>query len=340
MNALKIFLIVAFLVLASVLGLYSYYDTPMKRGAGTKQFTIQFGETAASVGMRLQSENLIRSAALFSFLSSVNGLDGRIRAGRYALSPAMGTQEILFYLVRHNEIVTELKVTIPEGFTAREIAARMEANELCSRAEWMDIVDEPVLYNIDTGGQALKNLEGFMFPDTYYFRKAAPCEEHVQKTVSQFFKVFSQKAINIAESQGLSLLEIVTLASLIEKEAQVDDERALISSVLRNRLKKGMLLQCDATILYALPERKSRVLYEDLKIDSPYNTYMHKGLPPGPIGNPGAQSLAAALKPADSPYYYYVSTGDGSHLFTRTAAEHSRAVMKTKPARMKQLRDN
>lgn len=340
MNALKVFLVVALLLLVTIIALYSHYDTPVKRGAGPKQFTIGPGETAASVGMRLKSENLIRSAFLFKFLASVNGLDGKIRAGRYALSPAMGTQEILFYLVSHNEIETEVKVTIPEGFTAREIAARMDARGLCPEDEWMNIVKNPGVYNINTRDHALGNLEGFLFPDTYFFRKAAPCGEHVQKMVSEFFKVFTRKALLLAESQGFSLVEIVTLASLIEKEAQVDEERVLISSVLRNRLRKGMLLQCDATILHALPERKKRVLYEDLEIDSPYNTYKYKGLPPGPIGSPGAKSLAAALKPADSPYYYYVATGDGGHLFTRTSAEHSRAVMKTRPARMKQLRDN
>lgn len=337
MKFLKVFLVLTLVALTSALAAYSWLDSPVERGAGMESFVVRQGDSAATVAARLEQQGLIKSRFLFSLLAALNRMDNRIKAGWYTLSPAMGTQEILYRIINDDAANPEVKLTVPEGFTAREIGERMEELGLCLTAEWMEIVKNPAEYGIETGGHELASLEGFLFPETYFLFKETPCESHAQKMVDQFFKVFNENAIEYAEKQGFSLTETVTLASLIEEEAQVATERKIISAVLRNRLKRDMPLQCDATILYAMPERKNRVLLADLKVDTPYNTYTRKGLPPGPIASPGLSSLAAALKPAGVDYIYYVAAGDGSHVFSRTPAEHERAVNATRAARMRQI---
>ncbi|MEW5946715.1 MAG: endolytic transglycosylase MltG [bacterium] len=330
MRILKYLVAAAFISVLSALGLFVYFDSPPGGGGGSGVFTVEPGQSAASVGEALQREGFIRSAFLFKLVIVARGKPGTIRAGRYRLSPFMSTRRIIEQLTSGAAEIPRVSVTVPEGFTAREIAARMDRAGLCRADRWMEIARAPELYGVDTHTHRLGTLEGFLFPDTYLFDAERPCEVYVQRMVDRFFEVFTEGHARRASEKGFSLVEVVTLASMIEEEAKLDGERALIAGVLTNRLKKGMLLQCDATVQYALPARKKRLLYKDLETDSPYNTYLHKGLPPGPICSPGARSLAAALEPAHTPYLYYVARADGSHAFSATAPEHERAVIEAR----------
>jgi UPF0755 protein len=171
----------------------------------------------------------------------------------------------------------------------------------------------------------VKSLEGYLFPETYFIDEKTTCEDMAKRMVEQFEEIFSEAYEHRAREAGLTPEKAVVMASLVEKEAKKDSERAIISGVLHNRLRTGMMLQCDATIQYVLPDRRKRLLYKDLEVESPYNTYKYHGLPPGPICNPGEPSIRAALWPRESEYYYYVARSDGSHVFSRTDMEHVRA---------------
>jgi len=333
MKILKLTLIIFVFILSLLLFLTIYWDSPVNRSGEVQTFTVKFGDTAGVVGMRLQQQNLIHSAFFFRILTYMQGKENKIQAGEYSLSPSMGTQKILSLLVSSIVRETAMRITIPEGFTAREIAERMDDAGLCSYSEWMRIVSESKSYPVNLHSNEMISLEGFLFPDTYFFQRGRPCEKYIQTMVDRFFEIFTDEDINEANRQGFTLNGIVTLASLVEKEARLAEEREVIAGVLRNRLARDMFLQCDATVQYALPQRKKRLLYEDLEIESPYNTYLHKGLPPGPICNPGEDSLYAALHPADVPYLYYVARNDGSHIFSVDSAAHQEAVMKMRRER-------
>lgn len=220
-------------------------------------------------------------------------------------------------------------ITIPEGLTRLEIADLFHDLDFLDKKDFLTASDNPALISsLDT--QAT-NLEGYLFPETYHFPKETGREDIVKTMVSQFHGVFNTEWKKRADELGFSVRKIVTLASLIEEETSIPEERHLISAVFHNRLKIGMKLDCDPTIIYALKLEgrfQDRLRTKDLRYDTPYNTYLYGGLPPGPIANPGKDSLKAALYPAEENYLYFVSKNDGSHHFSRTFREHQNAVNK------------
>ncbi len=308
----------------------SHLNSPVSSSSATRRVRIPQGAGIATIAATLQSQKLIRSKWYFALIARQTGLASRIKAGLFDISPNMSTRQIITLISSTTPIPDLSKITVPEGFTTAEIADRIQTTNLCSASEFRDIAARPVHYNIDTRGYDIRKLEGFLYPETYFYDKNTTCIDLAQRMVDQFFKVFTPEKIKNARSLGYSLTEAVTMASLIEDEAQVDRERPIISGVLYNRLKIGMLLQCDATIQYILPQRKHRLLYKDLEVDSPYNTYKYKGLPPGPINNPGRNSLQAAITPSRVPYLYYVARGDGSHIFSTTVTQHNSAKIRIK----------
>jgi len=224
--------------------------------------------------------------------------------------------------------VAERKVTFPEGFAVESMAERL-ARELH--------VDKEGFLRAARGSEVTRRLpfplprgklEGYLYPSTYAFRVDARPGELVGQMLAGFSGAFWVPHEAEVRRSKLSLHKIVTLASLVEKEAKLDAERRLIAGVLMNRLQRGMLLQCDATVQYALGEHRTRLLYSDLKVNSPYNTYLHKGLPPGPICNPGLACLEAALSPERTDYLFYVARPDGGHVFSKTYEEHLAAIKK------------
>lgn len=292
------------------------------------RFRVPANATAGVVASGLKEEGLIRSAVVFSVLSRIKGVDDKFKAGVHLLDRSLTTLQIMSSLVAGDRRLGEVIVTIPEGYSLVQIADMLERNgvtgarDFVAAAQGKKVAAGIVPFPLPEG-----SLEGYLFPDTYYFEPDSKAEAVVAKMLAAFEKrVFGA----IGGDEGLpsplrSFREVVILASLVEREAKVAQERPLIAGVYLNRLRRGMRLECDATVQYALGEHKARLLYSDLKVDSPYNTYLHAGLPPGPICSPGLDCILAALRPMESDYLYYVAQGDGSHAFSRTLAEHKAA---------------
>jgi UPF0755 protein len=293
-------------------------------GAGKPaRVTVAKGATPTSLGHELEARGVIRSARGFA----LRGRETTIRPGVYDLSPAQTPEHLLRQLSR-GDIARE-KATFPEGFTVAQIGQRLAERGLVDGRDFLDLASRRG-GTLRASFRPPANLEGFLFPDTYTFPVGADAEAVAQQMLGNFDRLVARgRAAEIRRSRR-SLREIVTVASLIEREAVVRRDRPLIAGVIYNRLARGMPLQIDATVQYARVLRgdghKPRLLFRDLEIDSPYNTYRIRGLPPGPICNPGLDSIAAALAPTPSPYLYYVARGDGSHVFGRTLDEHNRNI--------------
>jgi UPF0755 protein len=296
-------------------------------GAGGVFFEVQKGWSARAVVGRLQEEGLVRSGRPLRLACRLFYSDRRFKAGEYLFQGPLTVKAALFAIFEGR--VHLEPITVPEGLTEREIAALLKPGD----AAWADafglaFTDTALIADLDP--QA-RDLEGYLFPETYDLPRRAPAAELVEAMVAGFRRVFDEDRRRRAAEIGMSVREVVTLASLIEEETARPEERPLVSAVFHNRLKIGMKLDCDPTVAYALKREgryAGRLLLRDLKLDSPYNTYLHAGLPPGPISNPGASSLEAALHPAPVDYLYFVARGDGSHRFSRTLGEHLAAVEK------------
>jgi len=295
-------------------------------GVGTiSNLQVTPGMTTAEIAHQLKEKNLIKSELMFVGLAKLKGVEADLKAGEYTLDANMSLSEIINRITVGGVVYNTL--TIPEGYTIAQIAERIEAKGLGSKAEFLRLVAEgdfdfPYLEGLEPSP---KRLEGFLFPDTYLIPKGASEQEIIETMLKRFECVFTPEMVKRAKELDMTVNQVVTLASIVEREARVAKERPIISSVFHNRLQKGMRLQSCATVQYALGYQKERLLYADLEIDSPYNTYRHAGLPPGPIANPGKASLEAALYPVKSDYLYFVAQDDHTHVFSRTFAEHTAA---------------
>ncbi len=281
---------------------------------------IPTGSGVRQIGGILKKKGLINSSILFSLLS--RGWDRQLKAGEYNLSADMGTYRILDVLRSGKTALVQ--VTIPEGLTFRQIGALLEGKGLADARQFVALCRDGKWF--EKLGVREKNLEGYLFPETYRFGKNSSEEIIIKTMVAEFFQRFGPAKRQSAQEIGMSVHQVVTLASLIEKETAVESERTLISAVFHNRLKKRIRLECDPTVIYALESFDGNIKKKDLSVDSPYNTYRYHGLPPGPIANPGEDSIHAALLPADSQAFYFVSKNDGTHHFSKTFSEHTRAV--------------
>ena len=289
---------------------------------------VQPGQDAGSILRDLEAKGVLRSA-LLTRLYLVQVLeDPPLRAGEYRFDTSATAPEVLDKLVR-GDVVT-YPITVIEGLTMEETAAHLAEQGFGDQRvllEEMRSVDR--ISDLDPEAQ---NLEGYLFPDTYSFAKGTSEEEIVTALVRAFRRLFDDEVRHLlAPDDQRTPREIVILASVVEKEAQLDEERPIIAGVYFNRLQRGIALYADPTIIYALKQEgrwDGNIRRSDLKLDSPYNTYLHPGLPPGPIASPGLASLQAAALPAEVPYLYFVSRNDGSHVFASTLAEHNRNVNK------------
>jgi UPF0755 protein len=323
-------LLIAAVVLVALAGGVTWFLT-IPVGAGEPRLVmIEAGESVLDVVYSLENEGLIRSPAAFMGAAYVTGKWRLIQAGRHELDPGMTSLEMLDALCRGSHRKWQW-VTIPEGYTLRQTAAVVEEAGLGTASELMRVAEQPGVF--ETGFPLPEDsLEGYLFPDTYRVDSG----ENEQEILVQMLRRFEQVVWEglFAESpeyDGRSLREIIILASLVEAEAKRDEERPVIAGVFMNRLRQGRRLECDATVQYALGEaRKKRLNYEDLLIDSEYNTYTHGELPPGPICNPGEASIEAAMHPAEVPHLYYVARADGSHIFSNTFAQHTAAIARVR----------
>ncbi len=316
-------LVLVVIILAVVYLLASL--APVSQANGGKEIivTIPPSATASNVGRILKQEGLVRNSLIFSLYARHTGLDSCIKAGEYRLNDSFSTPVLLKELVKGSQ--TELSFTVPEGYTTAQIADLLAEKGLADRDKFLqEAATEEFAYPfIQDLPEGEKRLEGYLFPDTYQVNGDRSEISIIDTMLKRFAAVIEELDFREqAEKNGLSLHEALTIASLVEREAMVDDERALIAGVILNRLRIDMPLQVDATVQYALGATKPILYYADLEIDSPYNTYKVYGLPPGPIAMPGRESLLAAVHPADTEYFYYMAKPDGTHLFAATLEEH------------------
>jgi len=280
------------------------------------------GSTFSDVVAALSAKHVLAHPLAFRILARLRRVDADVKAGEYRFPAHQSSDEVLRRLVRGEQFA--VWVTIPEGFTARQIAQTLADRDLGNEATYAKTFLRDG--GIELDGTRTPNLEGYLFPSTYLI----PIDDTPAQTagilVGQFRQELPANAESLARGLHLTVPQVVTVASLVEREGQVDDERPLIASVIYNRLRIGMPLEVDASIEYVFPEHHDVITKRDLEIDSPYNTYLHTGLPPTPIANPGKPSLDAAFHPARSEYLYYVAKGDGRHAFAKTLAEHNANV--------------
>jgi UPF0755 protein len=308
----KIILITAVLFLTALLILLTI-SLPSR--AKTETVRIAPDMTLREITNHLSQKKLIRTPRLFMLVTKISGKEKRLKTGLYEFPLGSSPIQALRKLVR-GETAT-VRITVPEGWSAREIAELLERKELCDSKKFLAL----------TTGQ---RMEGFLFPNTYFISSEFSVEEIALTFRKGFDDIWKPEWDAQLKRIGLSQKNAVTLASIIEREAQRDSEKPIISSVFHNRLHRRMQLEADPTILYALGSWSIPLTHSLMRTNSPYNTYLHRGLPPGPICNPGEKSIIAALYPAKTDYLFFVSAGDGTHIFSRTSAGQNAAVREMK----------
>lgn len=325
---------IVLLILAGSLGMLlgavgCIYLLSRATGVAPCEVVVQKGMTVSQIAHLLHKKGIIRSPALLRVFSLVNGTSRKLTAGAHPFHGGMTTWQVLDELRVPRDVTQD--VTVPEGLRRERVARLLAENLDLDEQRLLEITSDAALCR-ELGVEA-NNLEGYLFPETYRFSRMMSEEQVVRVMVAHFFRIFDRTLRIRCEKLGMSVHEAVTLASIIEGEARLDAERPLISAVYQNRIKRRMRLQADPTVQYAIADGPRRLFYRDYQVDSPYNTYRRFGLPPGPIMSPGEASLKAALYPADVDDLYFVAQGDGSHIFSRTAAEHEVAKRKTRWAR-------
>jgi UPF0755 protein len=294
---------------------------------GISLILIEKGQSAGSIARSLEKNGLIKEAWSFRLAYSLYYSPNFLKAGEYEFKMPVSPKKIMLEMIAGKVLLHPL--TIPEGLTYKEIAELLEKKNYPFQGSFLEAcLKVELIASLDPQAS---NLEGYLFPETYHFTRGVEADEMARDMVSQFRKVFEEKQMERARQLKLTLREVVTLASLIEKETSRDEEKPLISAVFHNRLRLGMKLDCDPTIIYALKLENrfdGNLRLKDKNLKSPYNTYLCPGLPPGPICNPGQGAIQAALYPASVDYLYFVSRNDGSHVFNRSYSEHLKAVSK------------
>jgi UPF0755 protein len=320
--------VLLFLIAAAGAGawFYSGVNQPFKGYDGAEQFVeIPQGAGSIAIGKRLADAGVVRDVNTFRVALWLTGSGRRLQAGEYRFDRPSSARDVAGKIARGEVYVHPL--TFPEGLTYKQMSALYESKGFGPSADFVNAAKRGAL--VSAVDPDAKDLEGYLFPDTYKLPRSTTADLLVGRMIAAFMKTLTPELIDKAEARGLTVRQLVTLASIVEKETGNTDERPLVAAVYANRLKIGMGLQCDPTVIYAL-ERAGRyhgnLTREDLQFDSPYNTYRYAGLPPGPIASPGRASLEAAVNPANVSYLYFVSKNDGSHAFATTLDEHNRNV--------------
>jgi UPF0755 protein len=306
--------------------MYDRIRSPHRAFSGDEVFVdLPAGTSVSAMADRLASVGVVPDALTFRVAARLSGQERRLQAGEYRFSQAATPAEVVDRIARGDVFV--MPITFREGLTIREMADVFAATELGTADAFLAAARRPErIRHLDTRAE---DLEGYLFPSTYTLARRASADVLIEAMVAQFERAFDSGLREEADRQGLSVRDVVTLASIVERETGVPDERPLIARVFLNRLQIGMQLQTDPTVIYAMMRAgrwNGNITRNDLMMQDPYNTYRHPGLPPGPIAAPGRASLEAVLRPADASYLYFVSRNDGTHVFSSTLAEHNRAV--------------
>ncbi|WP_058302140.1 endolytic transglycosylase MltG [Gorillibacterium timonense] len=331
-----------FLLIAGAGALYLWNGLqPTKKGEPVR-IEIPSGTGTIRIAEILEEKGIIRSKEIFTAYLKYKGEGSRFQAGTYDVTPGSTIDEVIAKLNAGETVKAEMiRFTIPEGYTVKQIADKLAEAGYVKADEFLSLEKQAQKFaqNLPagaevTGDQLAYNLEGYLFPETYEMKKGSTAEEILERMTKETAdKLATIPNLNEQlKSRKMTLHQLLTVASLVEKEAAVPAERPLIAGVIYNRLKADMKLEIDATVQYALGETKDRLFEKDLQVDSPYNTYRNKGLPPGPIASPGLASIQAALEPKASEYLFYVTKKDGSreHLFAKTYAEHLKNIEASK----------
>jgi UPF0755 protein len=301
-------------------------EKPYKGYSGAEQFVeIPAGAGPAAIGRRLTEAGVVRDELSFRVALWWTGQARRLQAGEYRFDRAMSAREVIDKLARGEVFLRP--ITFPEGLTIRQMSQIYEREGFGPAADFLKAAQDPApIRDLDP---AATDLEGYLFPNTYTLPRRTTARQLVQRMVTAFRDALTPEVVERAAARGLTVRQLLALASLVEKETARPEERPVVAAVYSNRLEAGMPMQADPTVIYAI-ERAGRydgnLTREDLRFDSPYNTYRYPGLPPGPIASPGRASIEAAASPADVPYLFFVSRNDGSHVFSTTLDEHNRNV--------------
>lgn len=333
----KLFLVIL-IAFGIAIGCFQFMKSLMITDGGTENYTgetvmvtIPAGASTADIASILKENHLISSTMMFRLSSKVNGYDGTYQQGTYDIDTGMTDTQIMA-LLQTGSVQEQNKITIPEGFSVTQIAQRVEEKGICTAEEFMTEVNTgvfPHAFLKDIPEREIR-LEGYLFPDTYFLSDTITAHELISMMLDRFEQMYTQEYQNAVSASGYTLDEIVTIASMIEKEIAVEEERPRAAGVIYNRLAADMTLGIDATVLYAVGKSAGELTQEDLQTDSPYNTRLNKGLPLGPITNPGESSFRAALYPEENEYLYYVveSAGQSNHVFCVTYEEFLEAKQK------------
>jgi len=329
----KTFLVALGFLFLCLFLVYWFLFSPPAGPLMTKSILIKKGSSLKKVSMMLKQEGIVRDANVFIRMATFLGKKKEVKAGEYEFHTRMHPWEVLNILAK-GQVKPHL-VTIVEGCTLSQIAKLLDDLEIVEKRTFLEKSSSPALiislglpYSTTSKLGLGPSLEGYLFPNTYHLLREMDSEEIIQMMVQEFKKVFNNDWIRTASQLGMSLQEVVTLASIIEKEASLPEEKPFISAVFHNRLRKRIPLQSDPTVIYGIKNFNGNLTRVDLQRPSPYNTYLNNGLPPTPICNPGKDSLLAALHPSRASYLYFVSKNDGSHYFSSTMEEHNQAVWK------------
>ncbi|GLC32492.1 endolytic transglycosylase MltG [Clostridium omnivorum] len=319
-------LIASILIVISVFYFQRLYTTNTE----SSYIIIKSGSSSEDISKLLLDKAIIKSKEKFKIYAKLNGLTKNTKDINLIIKPNTSYKELILKL--KNQQSDFYVVTIPEGFTLYQIAERLEKYTPLKKEKFLQVSTMDLSSNgiFSKGAAANYDLEGVMYPDTYYIQVGSTEKDVANLMFKRFRSIFSDEDIKRAKELNLSVNQVITVASLVEKEAANDSDRSKIAGVIYNRLKKGMPLQIDASVIYAITKGQyviNRLSYEDLKVKDAYNTYLYKGLPPGPIASPGRPSIEAALYPEKSDYLYYVANGKG-HVFSKTYEEHLSNVKK------------
>ncbi len=332
-----IFTIIA--VLCLLVGFVVYQGGPCDKN-NNKDIVVEIpmGSTVNDVSNILKKNNLIKNEFVFKMNFKIKNNSSHMKSGKYLLNQTYSNSDIIGILVSGKIYQDGIKITIPEGSTSSEIINLLVKNKLGTEEEYKALVNNPSTFYDEfefLKQDDIKTLEGFLYPSTYYFKEDSQPKEIIREMVKLFDTNYTDKLEKQRKTTDLTLQEIISLASIVEKEAMFDEDRPIIASVFYNRLEEGMPLQSDATIQYIFDTRKKSITHNDLKIDSPYNTYIERGLPPTPIANPSIKSIEAVLYPKDTNYLYFVATIEGGNVYSETYEEHKKNVAKYRQDRDK-----
>ena len=324
-------LIIVGILIVGIGGFYIYTNLQPVDAKSKEAIVVEIpmGSSVSTISSILKEKEVIKNEKVFYYYVRYKGVTG-LQAGEYKLSPSMELDEIIDQLKTGKQFVEGVKFTVPEGLSVEQVAVHLEEKGLVKKDRFLQLLNEgdfsqfAFVKEIPDVSVRKYRLEGFLFPETYEIEKGASEEEIIRVMLRQFEQELQKAGWTGQEGQKQSLYDVIILASIVEREAILDEERPIISGVFHNRIEEGMLLQSCATVQFVLGKQRDRILFEDLEVESPYNTYIHEGLPPSPIASPGRESIKAALSPEKHDFLFFVTKkdGSGSHHFAKTYEEH------------------